>query len=143
MYIEVADSTCVYTEMLNDTFYYFKYGEEPLDEEAYKEIKAWADKYPDGFLLDRHSAESTEPGIIGAVLYPVRRICIDAYWQATKYIKICIKYEGTGHIRLWWLNGQSGKAKYKGMFEIKNNKESPYFSTGKNSMYFLKAFIKA
>ena len=38
MYIEAISNKSIYVEMLNDTFYYFTKGEEPLDEEAYKEI---------------------------------------------------------------------------------------------------------
>lgn len=143
MYIEAMSNTGIYTEMLNDTFYYFERGEEPLDEEAYKEIESYNNKYPDGFFLDWLSAKDVEPGNIGVMLYPSVHIYIDAYWQASKYIKFCIKYEGQKHISLWWFNEQSNKAEYKGQFEIMGDKKSLYFSTGKNSMYFLKAFTEA
>ena len=143
MYIEAISGNGIYTEMLNDTFYYFTVGEEPIDEESYKEIESYSNLYPDGFFIDKLSAKALDNGKVGIMLYPNVLIYIDAYWQATKYIKFCIKYEDTSHVSLWWFDEQKSRAEYKGLYEIIGDKKSRYFSTGKSSMYFLGAFAEA
>lgn len=142
MYIEAISNKGIYIEMLNDTFHYFVNGEEPIDEESYREIESYNSLYPDGFFLDRLSAKDLNNGKIGATLYPNMLVYIDAYWQATKYIKLCIKYESEDHISLWWFDEQKNRIEYKGQYEIMGDKKSRYFSTGKNSMYFLGAFTE-
>lgn len=140
MYIEAISNKSIYVEMLNDTFYHFTKGEEPLDEEAYKEIESYNNVYPYGFIIDWLSARDLADGKIGATLRPFVLINVDAYWQATKYLKLCIKYKEPDQVDLWWYDEQSGKAQYKGSYKIQGDKKSRYFSTGKNNMYFLSAF---
>lgn len=140
--------------VLNDTFYYLYYDEEPLDDTSLEEIEKIKNKFPYGFYIEDNwkAIENTNQIEIVITPYIQEAIDYDEYYEVTNSKQLQIKWLDDSNIRAWLFNIETAERKLYGDFIVYVNeygnkcfhigKQDEEFVSGKMSLYFLKHFKK-
>ena len=141
-------------KVLNDTFYYLYYDEEPLDDTSLEEIEKIKSKFPYGFYIEDNwkAIENTNQIEIVITPYIQEAIDYDEYYEVTNSKQLQIKWLDDSNIRAWLFNLETAERKLYGDFIVYVNeygnkcfhtgKQDEEFVSGKMSLYFLKHFKK-
>lgn len=107
--------------MSNDTFYYLRDNEEPLDEANIEEAMEIIAMFPDGFELDKNAVfiENSDLVEVAVIPYGVESDGYDLYHELAKgYVQQLKFTRGGTHVQVWADIKDAGERKYIGEFKL-------------------------
>ena len=149
----------VFRQLSNDTYFFFKYGEEPLDATNYEEIEELKEEYPNGFEL-ADAYEYVDDDLIRVQLFAqdlpeiydegISDECSDDYigcpdwdWTLPLFNSWAVYYKesGTDEVHAFFYNAAKGEIYKEDTWPIKTTKTgNKYLEIGK-CKFPLKKFV--
>ena len=140
----------IFRQLSNDTYFFFKYGEEPLDAANYEEIEELKEEYPNGFeLADEYEYIEDDLIRVQLFVYDLLEVYnedlsdkgLDNYeispeWDWTlplfNHWEVRFKESGTDEVHAFFYNSAKGKLDKEGTWPIKTTKTgNKYLEIGK------------
>lgn len=141
-------------QISNDAFQYFLNGEEPLDEESWEEIEELKEEFPLGCkVLDDWQYLEDEPGMVEVTFASLEYAEEEEEYNPSAQLEAWDMYMELFNewrvVLLWLCVGETARIAFwhprKGVdneqeVRILSNGKNDYFTTARNSYFFLKHF---